>query len=251
LLAGALVFVAGAFAIAPAQEMPEGNIVRVFFIKAKTGMEEQLADAIKEHAAIRKEENDPWEWYVWTVVNGNNLGTIVVRSGLKKWSDFDEYKFYPDRVTNHWRDTVAPLVAKEWSEITEVDLENVRWPEDESKAKYVEVYKYYLKPEKVMQFTKAYGLVHKAVIEANWDVHYAWEMIANGGSGPCYYLDIPFENWAAMKGPDKELGEVMVEVYGEEKAGKIFDMFYGSIYKYESMMVAFQPDMSVIHEEEE
>ena len=67
----------------------QNNLARIYFIEAKVGMAAGFETALKQHAEWRKEQGDPWSWFVWQVVNGENLGSFVIRSGDHAWGDFD------------------------------------------------------------------------------------------------------------------------------------------------------------------
>ena len=44
----------------------------------------QFEEAVKQHMQWRKQNNDPWEWTWYQVVNGG-LGRYLVRSGNHRW----------------------------------------------------------------------------------------------------------------------------------------------------------------------
>ena len=69
-------------------------------------------------------------------------------------------------------------------------------------------------------------------------------MTENGGKGAVATLVLPHENWAAMKGPEKELPAVLAEVYGEAESQKIFEAFSGSVKNVESHVVRLRRDLS-------
>ncbi len=52
-----------------------GNIVRVFVDKAKTGMEQQYEEAVKQHIAWHREQGDTWNWVVRRIESGRTSGS--------------------------------------------------------------------------------------------------------------------------------------------------------------------------------
>ena len=70
------------------QEEP-GPITRVFVDKAKTGMEQQYEEAVKQHIAWHREQGDTWSWEVRRIESGENFGQYLWITRGHRWEDFD------------------------------------------------------------------------------------------------------------------------------------------------------------------
>ncbi len=49
---------------------PESNLARMWVVKPKPGMDQELEDAMKAHNAWRVENKDPWGWNTYHRVTG-------------------------------------------------------------------------------------------------------------------------------------------------------------------------------------
>ena len=58
------------------------DIARGFVFEAKPGMATQFEEAIKLHVQWRKQNNDPWTWVWYQVVNGDNIGSTWSGRGI-------------------------------------------------------------------------------------------------------------------------------------------------------------------------
>ncbi len=114
-----------------AQSEPE-NIARSYTLDPKPGMASQLEDAMKAHIAWRKQHNDPWTWTVFQVVNGDNFGQYLVRSGNHRWADLDAYDRWTvtTEANAHFTTTVGPYLESFTSRITQVNSNLSRFPDD-------------------------------------------------------------------------------------------------------------------------
>ncbi len=223
------------------------NLARMYFVTATPGHGAQLETAIKEHAQWRKQSGDPWTWMVYQIVSGEHLGDFVIRSGDHSWADFDAYDAgFGTKGGAHWEEHVMPHVASITGTINVVDTTNVRWPEDQSKINLLAVYTYHLKPGKEQAFTQAVGKIHKAIVEHKYPTYYGFDWTAIGPGGQTVSLVLPFENWAAMQGPEEELGAFLVRAMGQEEAMKTFEQFDSTYHASESMVVLLRRDLSVL-----
>ena len=57
------------------------NLAQGFVSVVKPGMAAQFEAAVKQHVEWRQQNNDPWNWTWFEVVNGEPLGQYLVRSG--------------------------------------------------------------------------------------------------------------------------------------------------------------------------
>lgn len=225
--------------VAPAQEL-----ARVYLVSPKEGAD--LTAAIREHARWREQNGDPWTWGVYEVVNGENLGSFVIRSGGHSWADFDAYEQgeFAEAAGAHYEATMAPAIGSVSSVITAADTAHQRLPESFENIQLYSVITWHLEPDKVQDFQEAIDRIHAAIGQTDWPARYAFVSPANGADGPQTSIVLFYENWAAFRGPEKTFDEMMQEAYGEE-AEAIFQKFSGSYRWSESYVLRIRPDLSV------
>ncbi len=225
------------------------NIARLYVLTPKSGMAAEFETALGQHAEWRREHDDPWTWIVHQVNSGPNLGDYVIRSGNHSWSDFDAYDagFGPEG-TVHFNATVDPLMESASSFITRGDTTNIRWPDDPNSVNLLQVTTYHLKPGQRPTFFQAVNKYHQAIVQTNRPTHYAFTNLHSGGPGPAVTVVFPYENWAAFQGPEQTLGQLMVEVYGQEEATAAFEQFTSTFTGTESWVIRVRWDLSVIPE---
>lgn len=227
-----------------AQRQPESELARLFHVDVKTGMQVQFEAGLKAHIQWRHQQGDPWQWNVFQIVNGEWLGDYVIRSGSHTWADLDAYDEFLSKAAAHFYASVGAYVNSVSGYITRTDSSISRWPEDPGSVRYLQVIDYFLKPERAGQFLEVAKQVHEAIGTSGWPVHYAWEINVNGGRGSVLTLVLPYENYAAMEGPEKEMDAMLTEVYGEAKAGELFQGLQSSIEHTETHLAKARPDLA-------
>lgn len=240
-----VLFVLAAFLLAM---LPRGadaqNLAQLYKVSPQDGAD--LESAIREHAQWREQNGDPWTWEIYELATGENLGDFYIRSGGHSWADFDAYEQaeFSAAAFEHYAATMAPAVESISSWISETDTAHARIPESMENIQLFQVITWHLKPDKGQDFEDAIDKFHDAIVQTDWPVHYVFGSPVVGADGPQTSLVLFYENWAAFEGPEKEFGEMMAEVYGEE-AGEIFQKFSGSIAWSESFVLRIRPDLSV------
>lgn len=240
----------GAFGLAlvgqPAQAQ-SNNISRIYFLTPKQGMDAQFEKALSDHAAWRRQNKDPWTWMIYEVENGDDLGMFIARSGDHAWADLDAYEAgFGPRGSENFFATVGPYLESARSIIGAVDTTNVRWPESPTDVNLLQITNYELKPNRAQQFFQAVNKIHKAIIQTNYRVYYAFESVVNGGQAGRIALVLPRKNWGDFQGPQQPLAAMLTGVYGQEEAQAIFEQF-GSTYDHaQSMILRVRRDLSVM-----
>ena len=225
----------------------ENNLARMYYMDAKTGMEAGLETALKQHAEWRKEQGDPWTWTVLQVVNGEHLGRFMARSGNHAWGDFDAYDTgFGPKADIHFNATVAPLIESASSAITSVDTTNVNWHPNNDAVNLISVTTFHLKPGQGEAFTQAINKLHTAIVEHNYPAYHAFEWNVNGAAGQAVSLILPYENWAAMEGPEEPFFAFMARVMGPEEIQKTFAAIDDTYHKQESFVLLQRRDLSVL-----
>lgn len=229
----------------------DDNLARSYLITPKIGQDIQFDAALSAHAALRRAELDPWSWTVYTIETGPDAGSYFIRSGDHRWADFDGYDVstpFQQKVTQHWNNTVSPLVGEWSSTITRIDTSLSAAPMIEtSPPGFANVTAYYLRPEMQRQFGAAVGEAHAALQAAGWSSRYLWAYPVSGAvDGPMMWLVTFSDNWAGMAGPSPSFDQVMTKAMGEAAFTKWGERFLGSIRSVSSFTMRYRPDLSVI-----
>ncbi len=246
-----VVLVLFATAIGPAllAQDAANNIARIYVAHVKTGMESLFEGGFKAHVEWRKQQGDPWNWSVYQVVNGENLGDYIIRSGSHTWADLDAYEDFLVKGSPHFWASVGKSVDSLDSYITATDQKTLKLPEDFSKINYIVYQHYHLSMEGVFAFQSGIQKVHEAIEKTNWPGHSAWTSTVNGGSGPTMTLVMFHENWASMQEPEKNFFQMLSEGLGEEEATALMGQLTSAVRSEESSVSKRRPDLSLIRQE--
>lgn len=223
------------------------NLAKVYYIKVKAGESGAFQTALKQHAQWRMENKDPWNWNVYEVVNGKNMGDFIIRSGGHSWADFDNYEAFNARGSAEFVKNVSPYIAKITSTITANDTTDVYWYPKADEVNYIQVYAYKLKPGHGMDFYKAINAYGKAIKKEGRKDYFGTIWNVNGGSALVVDLVFPFKNYAEMEGPKEKWRDFTKRVLGEEKAKMVHNELvnsYSDVYGY---IVRLRRDLSVTH----
>ncbi|MCG8605518.1 hypothetical protein MJD09_11035 [bacterium] len=110
---------------------------------------------------------------------------------------------------------------------------------------YAEFLANHLKPGKQLAFTQAVKKYHTTIMANNYQVHYAFDWMVNGGTGPIVSIALPYTSWADIQGPAESLQAFMSRVLGEEEALKLSEEFNSTIRSVESMVLQLRSDLSI------
>lgn len=225
-----------------------GNLAKLYQITVKPGHQAEFVAALKEHTEWRKQEGDPWNWTVYQVVNGQNLGDFLIRSGNHSWAELDGYEDFLAKGSVPFNKNVGPHIESITNSITSVDTTCVNWPENNDEVKLLSVLVFHLKPGHEWTFSQLTRKFDKAVKANNREGHYVFIWPENGLPGPRVTLVMPYKNWAEMAGPKESLGDFIYRVMGADEAQKFWDGINDAIRSTESFVLKVRPDLSVLHD---
>ena len=220
------------------------DIAQAYVHTVQPEMIAQFEEAVKQHVQWRKQNNDPWEWTWYQMVNGDGLGKYLVRSGNHRWADLDVRDAWDDRVGAgpHFLATVGPFFESEDSSISQLDGALSRSPDDLSAMTLFTVTEFDVRLPG--QFREAITKIGEGLDRGNWGRAYLWQMVANGGTTDAT-LVVPVENWAGLAPPAKSLPMLMAEVYGEQEANELMQQFASSIRSRNSYTLRVRRDLSL------
>ena len=241
------VLVSLCLALLPQSAGAQADIAQIYVMTPKMGMGAEFQTALRQHVQWRAENGDPWTWDVYEVVNGENIGTFIARSGDHEWADFDTYDagFGPRGGTN-FSETVGPLLEDVTNQITMTDTANAQWPENADDYVMLQLITLHLKPAHEQEFRQLTGKFHEAILKTNWPAHYAWTYPLSGGMGPTATLVLPFRNWADLEEPETPFPAMLAQAYGDEEATEILTAYSNCYTHFETSIVRFRPELSVM-----
>lgn len=244
-----LAVIVAAAALAAAREVDAQGIARVYVMTPAPGQQQAFEKALTAHAQWRKQAGDPWSWSVYQVVDGEDLGSFLVRSGGHTWADLDAYDAgFGQRGDARFNADVGPLLAHISSSITQEDTSLVRMPDSPDGYTLVQVTRYHVKPEKSQAFHALVGKIHRAIVDSDWPVHYAFVNTVSGADGQDVIMAGFHDGWADFAEPDPSFDQMLARKYGEEAAGKMMHTFGDAVWGWDSMTLRLRPEMSVMHE---
>jgi hypothetical protein len=223
------------------------DIRQAYIHTVPLGMVAQFEEAVKQHVQWRKQNNDPWEWTWYQVVNGDGLGGIryMVRSGNHRWADLDVRYAWDDRVGagRHFASTVGPYIESEDSSIAQLDDALSRPLDDYSEITLFAVTAFDVRLPG--QFREAITKIGEGLDRGDWERSYQWLMEAYGEGTTDATLVIPAENWSGLAPPEKPLPVLLAEVYGEQEASDLMQQLATSIRSQTSYILRVRPDLSL------
>ncbi len=230
-----------------ADEHEEGEKIGMGYkIKAQPGKMAEFGEALAKHVEWRKKANDPWNWWAWQVVNGEELGTMYFYSGEHAWEDLDAYQDFEGG--DHFNKTVGPHVAEASSWIDVMDEEISHWNPEPEKINYLSIIEWQLKPGAQGDFKEVVSKYHKVLRENDHPGYYGFSWTINGGPGDMAVLLLPYESWADMKQPEETMRELLYRVLGEDEAKKLDKDFSKTYTSSKSMIVKLIPELSVMND---
>ena len=222
-----------------------GNLARLYFVKVKSGHGVEFEASLKEHAQWRKQAGDPWTWYVSQVVNGENLGDFVIRSGGHTWEDFDSYSEFLLKGSLQFNKTVGPHIESISGSITATDTNNINWYPDNEDVNLISVITYHLKPGQGRAFREVAYKIGAAIREDKREAYFSHEWLVNGSYGPAVSLILPYKNWAGMQGPEESFRDFLARVMGSEEVQKLFEKMSSTYHSRKSRIIQVRRDLSV------
>ena len=220
---------------------------RVWHFSPKQGHVAAFQEAFRAHMDFRAEQGDPWSWWVYQVVVGENSGDFYAASWNHEWADLDAYDAWEgvEILSSHFQGTVAPLLEASSNTISQGNPEMRKVPDDPSwEPTLISITTFYLIPGKQQAFNENLMKIHEAIVEADMPFYYTSSFNAAGGDGPTFTIAGLSETWAEFADPDPSMEQIMVEKYGEEEAMEIWTAFGEAIHHWESEVVRYRPDLS-------
>jgi hypothetical protein len=225
---------------------PAGDICRIYFVKPKPGMDQQLEAGRKKHMQFHKSRNDSWTWSTYLVETGMNTGTYVTSTCGHQWADFDDWeKRLGQADTADANANMGPHQGEAWNSFyryrADLSLGSPGQPLPLSA-----VYIYKLKFGKSDDFAAAVKKINDALQKANWPYKGAWLQLVNGGEAPMFVLVSERKGWADFAMPPKSLQQIVEEAYGKDQADALWKSVDACVAQAFSEAASYRPDLSYV-----
>ncbi len=231
--------------MAQEEEKPQMTVAKNHFINVSPGQALDFEAAYTGHIQWHAEMNDTWYWHTWQVVNGENLGSYIMRTGGHQWSDWDEHAEFSKADGAHFWKNVAPFVQDISSVMVVSNDEISNWTNDYGMPTMVDVTVFHLKGEYRRGFYSAVKKLHEAIVEKEIPFTYAWSSVVSGGDGPAMTLVFPYKSWAEMGAAmEVPFWKMVEEAYGDFETDMLRKMISKSVSSQENFIAAYREDMS-------
>ncbi|MEX0326972.1 MAG: hypothetical protein AB3N33_12875, partial [Puniceicoccaceae bacterium] len=204
---------------------------------------------LAEHAAWRRENGDPWTWWVYRVVNGVDDGDCIIRSGPVSWADMDAYGEFGLKGSDKFWETVGEHVEDSHSWIGRLDQSHARWMPDMSEISLVSIIHYHTKPGMKESFMQGVDAFHNAIVEHDYPIYYVFDMPINGQPSNIITLALLFKDFADMEPEEEPMPQFIQRALGDE-AEATLKAFQSSFTSTDSMILRYLPELSILHEAE-
>jgi hypothetical protein len=229
------------------EEAPPMSVAKSHFVMVNPGQALAFEAAYKGHLEWHASNDDPWIWHTWQIVNGQNFGHYIIRTGDHTWADWDARPEFQKQDGAHFLENVSQYVKKISSTMSVTDPKLVKWADDYGMPTMVDVTVFQINNEYSDAWYHTIEKIHEATVEKEIPFNYAWSFVASGGEGPgpTWSLVFPFKSW-------KEYGDtwepafwkLVEEVHGEYETDLIRKLMNKAVVHQENFMVAFRADLS-------
>ncbi|MDT8321166.1 MAG: hypothetical protein RQ826_11630 [Xanthomonadales bacterium] len=231
----------------PAQEAP-GPLAEMWIVTPKEGHSTQFVASLKEHIALRSEQDDPRQWEVYTPLLGDELGRFAIRACCFNWADLDAYTAWDESKTGvyaHFNEKVAPLVDKAEHYFDEIDWTSSHW--NDGSYRYFSITEFMPRAGHANQFKGARVKLSQIAIDQGWaSDERSWLWLSRIGGKPSVSLVVPHENYADMAGGDEAFFQFLASKLGSsEEAMKLMQEFSGSSWGSKYQLWEHHPDLSM------
>lgn len=197
-----------------------GTISDTWVMWAKDGKSADLARAIAQHVAWRKQAGDPFEWEVYQPVVGDDLTHFVIRSENHDWKDLDALDSWSKKAgaSEKFREQVGPLVSRIEHYIDEFSPEYSHWPRTGQDYPLYAVGMYQIEPGRGADVRRALTRIKQAATEKDFPQQWAVEWTTGGKGGMTVVW--PHTSWADFADPNPTFMQVLGESMGSAEAGQ-------------------------------
>ncbi len=221
-----------------------GTIASTWIMWVKHGQAQKFENAVKDHAAWRKNAGEAFNWSIYQPVVGSDLGYYVIRSDGHHWKDIDANATWEQQqqAGAQFGKQVEPYVQRMEHYFEQDDSKHSHWTASKD-YRYFGVSHYQFKPGSGATANAAMDKIQKAVTDAKWPYSYAISDVI-GGAGGINIVE-PMKSYADMADPDPSMMKILTESLGSKHAAKsAMHDFGSSIQSHNYTVYVYRKDLS-------
>ena len=226
-----------------------GDVAVINTHTPKPGSTGKYEAARKQHMAWHKAQKDPWTWFTWEVVSGEESGTYYTASFGHAWKDFDVQEKFEKADTADFDKGIGSTLGRSFQSyyLRRPDL-SLTAASAAPPTPYSFLTFFLLKSEGVNDFLDAVKKINEGIKKTSYRVPgpSAWYQLVNGGEGPMYVLAGGRDNWAAFAPNEKTLDQMMEEAFGKDQGAAILAKGRNAIRSSRTETIKYRPDLSYI-----
>lgn len=224
------------------KDKKDHDVTNVWMLWIKHGQLHKFETALKQYAAWRKSQNDPFSWHAYEPIVGSDLDYYVVRSGGHTWSDIQaEHDWGQAHRGEDGGSHIGDFVSHESHYYTVDDNKHTHWMPNKN-YKYFGVAHYQMKPGTRNTVQAAIEQIQKAVTKAKWPYSYAIEYVIGGQGG--MNIAEPMQTLEGMAQPKPSMMDVLTKSLGSKKAANdVMHDFGSSIQDHDFTIYESRPDL--------
>ena len=236
-----LVLLAGVTILPPAQ-LSAQDLAIVYTLTPKSGNGPAVRAALADYTDWLRQQNDDWGWGVFQVVQGENVGDWILRSGGHDWGDLDErYDDLGPRAVQRFQSNVLPLLESLTSQTTRSDPALTNNPPDTG-YRLFHLTSYRMADQAA--FNEAIARALQAYEEAGHTYYASYDDVLVGPNQPVKTRVRWYKTWADFENAPNTV-ELMTDVYGENEAAEILQRLNEAIESTEDQVIRYFPEMAV------
>jgi len=239
-----------AFAPLAVQAQEPGNIAEMWSMVPKADKREAFFEGLKEHMQVRTDAGDPWKWYTYTPMLGDELDRVAVRHCCFNWEDKDAYEKWSKEnpeVQEHWSKAVDPYVESYAHYFDNVSWANSNMKSEWGPYRFYKVTEFTLHSGMASKFDAARDKVSQIALNQGWateDRPWLWSVTIGGEAKE--RIITPLKNYADMEPTGQTFFNFLSGVLGsDEKAEKVLQELTSTIDSQETQIWELHKDLSM------
>ncbi|MBX7153003.1 hypothetical protein K1X84_15350 [bacterium] len=220
-----------------------GSAARIVTIQPKENVRRDFELGYKRHLTWHADNKDPWAWYGWQVIGGDDVGLFVDGTFGHTWEDFDRPVAPAADAADNALNVTPYAAFLNFSHYMRMEpLSNDAALESRKPSALIEWHRYEIKPGTEIDFENILAAYHSALMkEKNLRQHAVYKLV-NGGNQPSYIVMFPIEKLSEIGLSENGMAELLSKYKDEKNLQKMTSV----ISHHVSSILRYRADMSYI-----